>query len=71
MKTTEWIPGHTKPVHVDVYQQRAGHGNAIGYQFWDGTRWGIWASTIDDAMNNCSIPACHYFQDDPWRGLVK
>jgi hypothetical protein len=71
MKLTPWYPGHIKPVRKRVYMQYDGLGEEIGYQYWNGNRWGVWETTVDAAYNHRNIIAAEMFQNDKWRGVLK
>jgi hypothetical protein len=70
-KLTPWYPGHIKPVHIGVYQQKDGFGKVVGYQYWNGQRWGLWGSTIESALFQYEVSAGDRWQNDSWRGLTK
>lgn len=69
MKLTPWFPGHIKPVHPGVYQQKSGVSDRIGYQRWDGRFWHKWHPTAEAAAQSYA-PVTKIHQDDPWRGLA-
>ena len=67
-KLTPWFDGKVKPVHIGVYMQMCGFKQLVGYQYWNGSYWGLWGSTIDSASDGRPARACN--QDDKWRGLA-
>lgn len=60
-----WFPVHIKPVRVGVYERSYNFG--IRFAYWDGTRWGGFASTTCYAYANRDMITGH--QDAAWRGL--
>ena len=70
MKTTEWFPGHIKPAYPGVYQLLCGNDTEVGYQKWDGEKWGIWYENAQDAAEGHAY-ADPEFQNDQWRGLAE
>lgn len=69
--TTPWFDGRKKPARRGVYQQKDGHGQTIGYQYWDGSVWYAWCTTAREAFDarRC-FPAAADCQNDKWRGLL-
>jgi hypothetical protein len=68
---TPWFHGREKPARKGVYQQWSGSGALIGYQYWDGRKWYVWAETAAVAL--ARYKHRHFvaddFQHDSWRGL--
>jgi hypothetical protein len=70
MKLTPWYPGNIKPVREGVYMLMCGFGVEVGYQYWDGSYWGLWCSTPQDAFHfrgKCGAKD----QNGMWRGVRK
>ncbi len=68
-KLTGWISIKNPPVRKGLYQLRDGFGESIGYQYWNGRKWGYWGSTPESAMAGKN--GCAYMLDDEcWRGLA-
>lgn len=70
---TPWFNGAIyKPSRPGVYQQRAGSGDKIGYQYWDGEYWYSWSLNVKGAKHSYSIGdrASEMYQDDDWRGIT-
>lgn len=68
MELTKWFRGTEKPVRRGVYQQMCGLGKLLGYQYWDGKKWHVWAGTPESAYQYRN-GAVARTQDDKWRGL--
>lgn len=67
---TPWFNGMKhKPARPGVYMLLSGGMGLIGYQFWDGQKWGVWCSTAHGAAISGGGHAHSYHQDD-WRGLA-
>lgn len=69
-KLTPWFDGRKyKPVRPGVYQQKNYYGT-LGYQYWDGSRWGFWCATAAQAYDQRGkfVPAIYH--NDNWRGLM-
>ncbi len=67
---TPWFDGRIKPVRKGVYQQMS--GGQLGYQKWDGNKWGPWFSTpAQAAYTSPGDYARIQNQNDNWRGLRK
>ncbi|GJH22471.1 hypothetical protein CBA19CS22_38035 [Caballeronia novacaledonica] len=64
---TEWYPPHVKPVRVGVYMT-----NALGgrFQYWNGERWGGYASYERAAVDPQTARLESRFQCVEWRGLT-
>jgi hypothetical protein len=72
-KLTRWISGSVKPAHAGVYQRdyRVARGDrdvGITYSFWNGTRWGTFGETPENAVQWGQLGSA--YQDLPWRGLA-
>lgn len=65
-----WHDGDVKPVHVGVYE-RYSFGNCY-YNFFDGKVW-YWGSMIKEnaLLNYTNSHDAHYYQNLPWRGVLK
>ena len=67
---TPWFGGDVKPIRVGVYMSPSGFRDADGYQYWNGSYWGTWGTTIAEAFSRRREAAAAIFQDDKWRGLA-
>lgn len=71
-KLTPWFPGHIKPVRVGVYQLPSGGGEKeTGFQYWNGSAWGMWTFTATTAYLFRGSLANDMYQNDKWHGLAK
>ena len=69
-KLTPWFDGSAaKPFRIGVYMLLS--DSDIGYQHWNGVRWGIWETTPEMAEAHCHVASTAYFQNDKWRGLAQ
>ena len=68
---TPWFDGEKfKPVRKGIYQLMSGEN--IGYQHWNGMKWGPWAeSAISTTKNPAGLYAHWTAQNDNWRGVLK
>jgi len=70
LKLTPWFDGSAvKPFRIGVYMLLS--ESNIGYQHWNGVRWGSWAKTPEIAVKISHLVAHPYFQNDKWRGLAQ
>lgn len=70
MKKTAWFKGHTKPVHLGVYETKNPVAlSRVVYQHWDGHMWGKYMPSPLSAWKLREEPSS--YQDQPWRGLAK
>ena len=70
LKLTDWFEGFTvKPSRKGVYMLLSDLD--IGYQHWNGVRWGGWAKTPEMAVRIRNRLADVYYQHDNWRGLAQ
>jgi hypothetical protein len=72
MKTTEWFPASTRPVHIGYYEVRyswegASYGSLSRY-YWDGEAWRF----CKDATGELTWGSREYenISDEYWRGLT-
>lgn len=73
-KLTPWFSGAThKPKRRGVYMLMCGgKADKVGYQLWDGHKWGPWHETVSAAANTAPGDyATDATQSDDWRGLRK
>lgn len=68
MKLTEWFEPTQKPDLKGVYETDSGDG-ILGYQYWNGVRWGSWGYDVNDAMSEFRMKS--FFQNVYWRGLAE
>ena len=66
---TPWFDGAlVKPKRLGVYMLMSGLN--VGYQQWDGVKWGPWCINADKAASyRPGNYAAAQFQNDNWRGL--
>ena len=70
LNLTPWFDGSAvKPCCIGVYMLLS--DSNIGYQYWNGARWGSWATTPEIAVKLSRFAADAYFQNDKWRGLAQ
>ena len=70
MKTTDWFPAGTKPVHVGVYECVTDDpDDGQTFQHWDGMCWGYCSYTVDAAMT-ATEGGLSIEQAPVWRGLT-
>jgi len=68
VKKTQWYSGDVKPVRIGVYEvQAAPSGKTVGFKFWNGARWSIFAFEKENAIAFKRHPSG--FQGSVWRGL--
>lgn len=69
---TPWFDGKKhKPARKGVYQQKSLGGYYIGYQYWDGKKWGAFSSNPYLAYKLRMNKVNDLHQNDDWRGLAK
>ena len=67
---TPWFDGRLhKPARPGVYQQRNAH-DVIGYQHWNGARWGAWCRSAAEAKEQRGSYVHPAYAHDDWRGLM-
>lgn len=68
---TPWFDGrYFKPARRGVYMLLS--CGTVGYQKWDGKRWGPWHFTVAAAAKcGAGNYAAWQYQNDKWRGLRK
>lgn len=67
---TPWFTKNEKPTRVGPYETRQDEDDrGIGFQYWDGKKWGIWSYDTKDAFR-CRR-AKSQWQRPQWRGLAK
>lgn len=70
-RLSPWFNGREhKPARPGVYMQMS--GASVGYQKWDGIKWGPWCSEADRAERTREGDyASDTYQSDNWRGLLR
>ena len=67
---TSWFDGEKfKPARIGVYMLLS--GTNLGYQNWDGKKWGLWFMDASSAAGEQRNYAASQFQNDNWRGVLK
>ena len=67
---TPWFDGKLyKPARPGPYMLLSGSRGAIGYQMWDGHKFGHWFESLHDAVWRSRDGDCAVTQNDNWRGL--
>jgi hypothetical protein len=67
-KLTPWFPAEVRPAHDGVYQTLDPAG-IVAYQHWNGSFWGFYAFTAEDAHDGGGSPSCQQYNE--WRGLAE
>lgn len=68
IEKTEWIQAKDKPVRAGVYETSAINTRAVRYQYWDGSRWGLYTKTPARALAVRKLKSA--YQNVQWRGLT-
>ena len=71
MSTTPWFKRGTKPAHVGVYEcaPDPAYVNAMTFQHWNGTLWGVYATNTEYAFEARMTKSTR--QNPTWRGLAE
>ena len=69
---TDWFPKQVKPVRVGVYQVRADKQDKDKcFSYWDGTHWGYFCWSIEQAIQQGSEKSLIATQNKQWRGFTE
>lgn len=66
-KTTPWLDGLIKPVHIGVYERD--HCGHLSYSYWNGTAWCWGRRSVNGAAEFGGWIS--QWQELPWRGVLK